>query len=46
MLKRSELFCGTLENKNVEHSADNRDLACEVSGGILKALLGPFVILN
>lgn len=40
MLRLSELFCGTLEDKTVVHSADNRDLACEVSGGHFKGSTG------
>lgn len=35
-----ELFCRSLEDKNVEGSADDEGLACEVSEGSLKTPSG------
>jgi hypothetical protein len=32
------LFCGSLEEKNIESSAEGRGLACEISEGSLKIL--------
>ena len=41
-----ELFCKRLEDETFESNAEDRDLACEVTGRSLKTLLGPFVVLN
>ena len=41
-----ELFCGGLEYSNVEGSAEDERLACDVLEGSLKTLSEPFVILK
>ena len=45
---KSSVKCSvrTLEDKNIESSAEDGGLACGVSEGSLKALPGSFVILN
>jgi hypothetical protein len=40
------MFCGNLEEENVESSTDHKGLACEVPEGSLRTLPGPFVTLN
>ena len=40
------MFCGSLEDRNVESSTEDGGLACEVSEGSLKTLSETFVILN
>ena len=39
------MFCGILEGKNAESSADDAGLACGISEGSVNTLSGPFVIL-
>lgn len=41
-----ELLCRSLEDKNVEGSAKDGVLACDVPEGSLKTLWRSFVILN
>lgn len=43
---RSGISLGAWEIKNVKSSVGDGGLACEDSGGSLKTLSGPFVILN
>lgn len=40
------MFFRSLEGKNVESTAEDRGLACEVSGGSIKTLSGPLGIVD
>ena len=42
----NELFCRSLEDKNVEGNAEDGGLACEDSEVSSKSLLRPFIILK